>query len=188
MPPRKRTPERGRSHDQHPRNTRPGQRGGASRVRPTAEAAPRARFTNRAAILVVVFAVLVISYASSMRAYLTQRSQINDLNVQIARAETNIKALQREKDRWRDPAFVEQQARSRLGWVLPGETAYQVLDQNGNPLTGGNELTDPTTIDPKKPEAWWSKVQQSLDAADHPEKLVKPTPVTTIAPSTTTKQ
>ncbi|MCW2854396.1 MAG: Septum formation initiator [Marmoricola sp.] len=149
------------------------------------EAAPRARFTNRAAILVVVFAILVISYASSMRAYLTQRSHINALNAQIAQAETNIKALQREKNRWRDPAYVEQQARSRLGWVLPGETAYQVLDQNGNPLTGGNELTDPTTIDPKKPEAWWNKVQQSLDAADHPEKLVKPTPATVITPPST---
>ncbi len=184
MPPRKRAPERGGT----PRNTRPGQRGGASRTRSAAEAAPRARFTNRAAILLVVFAILVISYASSMRAYLNQRAHINDLNAQIAQAETSIKALQREKDRWRDPAYVEQQARSRFGWVLPGETAYQVLDQNGNPLTGGNQLTNPATIDPKKPEAWWTKVQQSLDAADHPEKLVKPTPVTKIVPSTTPKQ
>ena len=180
MPPRKRTPERGPSA----RNTRPGQRGGATRVPSSTGAAPRARFTNRAAVLVVVFAILVIAYASSMRAYLHQRALINNLNAQIAQAETNINALQLEKNRWRDPAYVEQQARLRFGWVLPGQTAYQVLDQNGNPLTGGNELTDPTTIDPNKPEAWWSKVQQSLDAADHPEKLVKPTPVTTIAPPT----
>ena len=53
------------------------------RERPrTLEAAshsPRPRFTNRMAILVVVLAVLVVSYASSMRAYLQQRDQINDL-------------------------------------------------------------------------------------------------------------
>ena len=34
-------------------------------------------------MLVLVAAVLVVSYASSMRAYLQQRSHINDLHAQI---------------------------------------------------------------------------------------------------------
>lgn len=160
-----------------PRNTRPGQRGGTTRARRTEEASARPRFTNRAAILLVVFAVLVISYASSMRAYLHQKEQVHDLQAQILESKAKIAASEREKRRWRDPSYVEQQARARFGWVMPGEVSYQVLDANGEPLTGDDELTDPTSVAPEKPTAWWAKVQDSVDAADHPEKLVKPVPV-----------
>jgi cell division protein FtsB len=140
----------------------------------------RARFTNRAAILLVVFAVLVISYASSMRAYLQQRDQINTLKREIATSKAGIADSEREKKRWQDPAYVEAQARKRFGWVLPGETSYQVLDSNGNPLTGDDALTDPSSIAQAKPKAWWSKAYASLEAADHPEKKVTPTPATKI--------
>jgi cell division protein FtsB len=133
-------------------------------------------------VLLVVFAILVVSYASSMRAYMRQRSDINDLKVQIAQAEADIAVARREKRRWDDPAYVEQQARERFGWLLPGETGYQVIDSNGKPLTGHDELTDPASIAPAKPDAWWTKVRASLDAADHPEKLVKPKPATSIKP------
>jgi cell division protein FtsB len=134
-------------------------------------------------VLLVVFAILVVSYASSMRAYLRQREHINDLKSQIAQAEADIAVARREKRRWGDPAYVEQQARERFGWLLPGETGYQVIDANGKPLTGKDELTDPSSIAPEAPDAWWTKVRTSLDAADHPEKLVKPKPATSIKPN-----
>jgi cell division protein FtsB len=177
MPPSRRPSPRGR-----PRNTRPGLRGGAARPRQAAAPAPRARFTNRAAILLVVFAVLVISYASSMRAYLQQREQINELKQQISSSRANIATAEREKRRWKDPAYVEAQARERFGWVLPGETSYQVLDANGQPLTGDDALTDPASIAQDKPKAWWSKAYSTLEAADHPEKKVIPTPAGKITP------
>jgi cell division protein FtsB len=178
MPPSRRPSQRG----SRPRNTRPGQRGGASRTRQPEAPVARARFTNRAAILLVVFAVLVISYASSMRAYLQQRDQINGLKQQIATSKASIADAEREKQRWQDPAYVEAQARKRFGWVLPGETSYQVLDANGNPLTGDDALTDPSSIAPEKPKAWWSKAYSSVEAADHPEKKITPTPATKITP------
>lgn len=186
MPQNRRSPQRGGPRAGQPRNNRPGQRAGAARARAaqSAAAAQRPRFTNRAAILLVVFAILVISYASSMRAYLQQRSHINELQAQIAHEEASIAAAEQEKRRWADPAFIEQQARERFGWVLPGETAYQVLDENGDPLTGDDKLTDPASVAPEPPEAWWSKVRESVDAADHPEKLVRPKPATDITPPT----
>jgi len=138
------------------------------------------RFTNRMAILVLVAAVLVVSYASSMRAYLQQRSQINDLRTQIASSQVDIKALQREKRLWADDAYVRQQARLRFGWVLPGETAYQVIGRDGKPLEHTDELTDPGSVARLVPESWWGKVYGSLEAADHPRK--KPTPATKISP------
>lgn len=136
-------------------------------------ATQRPRYTNRMALLVVVVAVLVISYASSMRAYLEQRENINDLKAEIASSQKEIKSLRTEKARWKDKAYVKAQARERFGWVMPGETAYQVLDENGQPLTSEQKLTDPSTVAQRPPEAWWSRAQTSLDAADHPEKYAK---------------
>jgi cell division protein FtsB len=162
-----------------PGNNRPGARGG-DRGRAPTEVAPRPKFTNRMAILVAVLAVLVVSYASSMRAYLQQRTHIADLRSQITRSDKDIKALEREKRRWADDAYVEAQARERFGWVMPGETSYQVIGRDGKPLERSDELTDPSTVAQGVPEAWWDKVHSSLESADHPRK--KPTPATRITP------
>jgi cell division protein FtsB len=135
------------------------------------------------AVLVVVFAVLVVSYASSMRAYLQQRSHINTLQAQIAGSRVDISALEREKRRWKDSAYVEAQARQRFGWVLPGEVSYQVVDAHGNPLASEDSLTDPTTVGRTVPDAWWSQAYGSLEQADHPA-TPKPPPASRIAPPT----
>ena len=172
-------PRRGARPGHLPGTIRPGSRG-SERARTATAAEPRPRFTNRMAILVVVLAVLVVSYASSMRAYLQQRSHINDLRAQIDSSERDIKALEREKRRWDDPAYVETQARERFGWVLPGETSYQVIDRDGNPLERNDELTDPDSVARQVPDPWWDKVYGTLEAADHPKKA--PAPATDITP------
>ena len=53
----------------------------------------------------------MVSYASSMKAFLQQRAHINDLKAQIVQREANIDTLEAEKQRWSDPAYIEQQAR-----------------------------------------------------------------------------
>lgn len=164
------------------RHTRPAQRAGAAARPKAVEQAPRGRITNRAVVLLVVLAVLAVSYASSMRAYLQQRSDINELKAQIAASKEGIAAAEREKARWEDPTFVAQQARERFGWVLPGETAYQVLDENGEPLAKTGELTDPASLEKKEPKAWWTPVERSFEAADHPERTIRPKPASSIGP------
>ena len=75
----------------------------------------RAKLTGRAAVLLLVVAVLAVSYASSMRAWLKQRSDINTLNAQIADQRANVAALQESKQRdCDDPAYIESEARKRL--------------------------------------------------------------------------
>ena len=146
-------------------------------VRPAATATaerPRSRLTGRAAVLVLVLAVLTVSYASSLRAYLQQRSQINDLKSQIAQHEANIDALESEKERWQDPAYVEQQARARLGYVMPGEKSYLVLGEDGKPLQPASSLQDPRTVISTKPTAWWSDGWASVELAGNPPKVAKP--------------
>jgi hypothetical protein len=125
-------------------------------------------------VLVLVLAVLTVSYASSLRAYLQQRSHINDLKGQIALHEANIDALETEKDRWEDPAYQAQQARARLGYVMPGEKTYLVLGEDGEPLEPQAELEDPATVLASKQTPWWDDAWESVELAGHPPKVGKP--------------
>lgn len=128
----------------------------------------RPRFTGRAAVLLLVVLVLAVSYASSMRAYFDQRAHIQSLKSQIADSKANIAELEREKRRWDDPAYVRAQARSHLGYLMPGETGYQVLDENGNPLDSAAELSDPEEVLKEEPTAWWETVWGSVELAGDP--------------------
>ncbi len=149
-------------------------RPGAERATAATAEPPRSRLTGRAAVLVLVLAVLTVSYASSLRAYLEQRGHINDLKSQIIEHEANIDDLESEKDRWEDPAYVEQQARERLGYVMPGEKTYLVLGEDGKPLEPASALQDPTTVLATSQTAWWSDGWASVELAGHPPKAEKP--------------
>ena len=141
--------------------------GRALRSRAAEAAAPRSRLTGRAAVLVLVLAALLVSYASSMRAHLEQRSHINALKAGIASSERNIEALQREKQRWKDPAYVEAQARARFAFGYPGEIGYHVLDEDGRPLDAQSTLDPPEQVGDGKPE-WWESTLSSMEAAERP--------------------
>ncbi len=158
---------------------RPGGRGTPQRSRTTGAPSPatgerRPRFTGRAAILVVVVAVLTVSYASSLRAYLQQRSHIADLKEQIAERSASIDELEREKRRWHDPAYVQAQARERFGYLMPGQTSYVVLGEDGKPLESETDLPDPSELRDREPEAWWAPVWQSTELAGDPPRHQAP--------------
>ena len=163
------------------RPRRPGRATRAPRPRPVVAAttdtgeqqAPprrRPRLTGRSLVLVLVVAVLAVSYASSMKAYLQQRAHIADLKAQIAERSDDIDALEREKRRWEDEAYVRAQARDRFGYLMPGETAYVVLDEDGKPLETRSELHDPSEVLREPPTAWWQDAWSSVELAGNPPK------------------
>lgn len=162
-------PRGGPSRPQRPGPRTPGR--GAARGASATTAPPRPRFTGRAAILVLVLAVLTVSYASSMRAYLEQRAHLEALDTQIAQSEADIEALEREKERWEDPAFVRAQARERFGWVLPGEIGFQVIDENGEALDHEDSLPDVEVETEEEPPPWWQTAWDSVEAAGNPEDI-----------------
>ncbi len=167
----RRTPPRGAG----PRGSRRSARPGAVRSRPVPEAAPvRPRLTGRAAILVLVLAVLVVSYASSLRAYFEQREHISGLRASIAASESNIDDLEREQRRWEDPAYVEAQARRRFGWVMPGEIGFQVIAEDGKPLARDDSLTDPDAAPEVERPMWWEATWASVEVAGKPERSTPP--------------
>lgn len=167
------------------RTVRPGRPASASTParpgsRPTAtEARVRSRLTGRAAILVMVLAVLAVSYASSLRAYLEQRSHIVELKTQIAERRASIEELEEERARWQDPAYVSAQARERFGYVKPGETPFVVL-RDGEPLESEAELTDPDSVAPVPERAWYDDVWDSTKLAGDPPTKAPPVPLSKI--------
>jgi hypothetical protein len=138
---------------------------------------------------VLVLAVLTVSYASSMRAYLEQRRHLATLSASIDETRVTIAALEREKKRWHDPAYLRTIAHQRLGWVLPGEIGFQVLDDEGRPLGQHDSLPDPSSVVEANRPLWWESAWGSVVAAGKPVVAERdlPRPVTRIrAPKTTT--
>ncbi|SER72023.1 Septum formation initiator [Propionibacterium cyclohexanicum] len=115
----------------------------------------------------VVLAILVISLVSSLRVYVDQRSEMASARAQIAQSNEQIAALEQQKQQWDDPDFVRAQARDRLGWVMPGESGYRVVDAKGEPYGGGTTI-DRTTSGEAANQSWWQRLWSSVRAADQP--------------------
>jgi cell division protein FtsB len=119
-------------------------------------------------VLVLVLSVLTISYASSLKAYFQQHSQIQQLRGQIASSESDIHRLEAEKAKWNDPAYVREQARARFGYLMPGQTSYVVIGEDGKPLSAQASLSDPRTHTSATPTAWWTTEWRSVQLAGDP--------------------
>lgn len=114
----------------------------------------------------LVLAVLAVSYASSVRAWLNQRSEHDELRAQISEQRAAVAELEQTRRRWRDPAYIEAQARMRFSWVMPGEIGYRVIDGDGSVLSGGGALAEPVVerAAAEQPE-WWEFAWDSVVAA-----------------------
>jgi cell division protein FtsB len=130
--------------------------------------------TARAIALAVVVLILTISYATSLRIYFSQAHEIATTKAEIAERQQRIRDLQGELARWDDEAYVRTQARERLGWVLPGETGYTVVDADGKPLGGGAQITADATPQDQSRDSWWSRLWGSVAAADQPAPVKTP--------------
>jgi cell division protein FtsB len=122
----------------------------------------RSSLTARAAILAIAVASVAFALALPFKVWVAQRGHIASSQAQTREQERRVAALQRQTQRWNDPAYVEQQARLRLHYAMPGEKTYVVL---GTPKShrqhhqatapGGPTLTGP----------WYSRLWQSVEAA-----------------------
>ncbi|HEY5788470.1 MAG TPA: septum formation initiator family protein [Microlunatus sp.] len=121
--------------------------------------------------------MLTISYANSLRIYFAQSHEVAATRAEIADREARIGDLQTELHRWDDPAFVKLQARTRLGWVMPGEIGFTVVDADGKPLGGGSQLnTGEKPASDRPPESWYTRLWGSVETADKPAAPPEPDP------------
>ena len=80
--------------------------------------------TRRAAILAVVVCALALTVVVPLRNYVSQRQELAAVTQRQEALGDELAHLQAERARLADPAEVEAQARSRLGYVMPGEVPY----------------------------------------------------------------
>lgn len=137
-----------------------------------AAADARAGLTTRAAVLGLVLCALLVSAALPLREYLAQRGQIAAARSVQVQQRARVAALQHQLNQLKDPAYVKAQARTRLHFVLPGETAYVVLAPSAPPRPVGKAAMGGATAN--GPEApWYSQVWGSVKAADRPVQVAK---------------
>ena len=135
-------------------------------------------------MLVAVLALLMASYASSMRAYLDQQRHLASLRESIATSQAQVDRLTRERKRWQDPAYVRTVAHQRFGWVLPGEIGFQVLGTDGKPLDHTDSLSPQDSVTEATRPLWWQSAWGSVVRAGRPrvDPAEVPGPATRIRP------
>lgn len=129
--------------------------------------------TGRALVVVVVVVMLALSYASSLRIYLDQQHELAVAEQEVRERSAQINDLEDQLARWDDPAYVKAQARDRLGWVMPGEIGYRVVDEEGKPIGGGVVIDAEQQLPADEQESVWSdRLWGSIRAADAPARKV----------------
>ena len=139
-------------------------------VRPPRTAPPgppkRGSFTGRALVLALVAATLLLTLAVPVRSWFAQRAEIAGLRADVEAARERVAALQDQKQRWEDPAFVAAEARRRLHFVLPGEVGYVTL--------GSAESIAAEAANTGPAQPWYSALWGAVREADRPAEDAAP--------------
>lgn len=130
-------------------------------------------------LLLIVAALVVL--APSLKTLVEQRQQIAELQAQVGDAKNAVSELKGEVDRWKDPAYIESQARNRLYYVFPGDISYLVIGETAGTTTqDGQPISDKiqtTQVD------WMRSLLSSVYTAGLTEQT--PTQLETQVPSPT---
>src|ERR1700739_2598834 len=118
---------------------------------------------RRAAVLAALICVLTLTIAGPVRTYFAQRTEMDQLAASEAALRRQIADLEQRKGKLGDPAYIAAQARERLGFVMPGDTPFQVqlpptATASPQPRT---EAAKPASKDP-----WYTALWHTL--AEHP--------------------
>ena len=101
---------------------------------------------------------LMLALAVPVRGWFAQRAQIASLRADVEAAQARVTALEIDRQRWEDPAFVAAEARRRLHFVLPGEVGYVTL---GSGTAAADATTGEGAAGP-----WYSDLWGALQQAD----------------------
>ena len=118
-------------------DVRPGRRRTRGAPRSAVAAVRRGSpFTGRAVVLVVLVLLLALTLAGPIRQYVAGRQHLAALAAERDDLADRAAQLQAQLDRQSDPAYIAQQARERLTYVLPGDRLVIVGDA-GDPAGSG---------------------------------------------------
>jgi cell division protein FtsB len=119
---------------------------------------------RRAAILAALVCVLTLTVAGPVRTYFAQRTEMKQLKATEAQLRTQIADLEQQKVKLADPVFIAAQARERLGFVMPGDTPYQV-QLPADSAAPGTLGAEPAAAKPGDP--WYTSLWHTIADAPH---------------------
>lgn len=122
-------------------------------------------FTGRVLVLAVVTMLAFVLVFPTLRSYLEQRVELEQLNAQVAAASAQNDELSAKVARWSDNAYVVAQARERLSFVLPGESAYHVQDPEtvpDAPAVTPPVAEDGSVVPAGSTEPWYTRIWDSV--------------------------
>ena len=96
--------------------------------------------------------------------YLGQKQKIAALENSVQVTEEQIAELERERDRWDDPAYITTQARERLYYVKPGEVPY-LIDFDLDPADLPPEQQEVSDELEERPADWMPQLLRGLTSA-----------------------
>jgi cell division protein FtsB len=96
--------------------------------------------------------------------YIDQRQKIAALEASVQVSEDEIAALQQERERWQDPAYITTQARERLYYVKPGEVVY-LVDNDLDPAALPKEQEPVSDTLEETPADWMPQLLRSITGA-----------------------
>jgi cell division protein FtsB len=123
--------------------------------------APRRAVTGRALVLGAIVVVLLVLLASPLHRYFASRSDVRHAATQLHADRQALAQLTTQQQLWSDPGYVEQQARSRLQFAMPGDTVYIVVNPGETSGLGG--VSGPT-VQAEQP-TWNQKLWHSVQVA-----------------------
>lgn len=115
--------------------------------------------TSRAAILAVVVCGIALTLAYPLREYVAQRAQVAQLQEEHEHMEDNVAHLEQRTEELSEDEYVEREARVRLHYQYPEETAYIVVRPEDEP-----DVEDEGEPD----EPWFTTLWTSVEEADDP--------------------
>ena len=141
---------------------RPGRRRTRGATRGSGGPRRTSRFTGRAVLLGGLVLLLALTLAGPIRQYTAGQQRLAELAAEHEALTARAEELRAELARQSDPAYVAQQARTRLTLVLPGDRLVVVGDA-GDP---GDTAATPRGSTADEDVPWYEGLLGSVAAAD----------------------
>lgn len=117
--------------------------------------------------MVIMLSLVVLGawvLVPTLGTYIDQRQKIAALEVAVQVSADEIEALEQERERWDDPAYITTQARERLYYVKPGEVVY-LVDNDLDPASLPAEQTPVSDELEETPTDWMPQLLRTIAGA-----------------------
>jgi cell division protein FtsB len=115
-------------------------------------------------LALIVAGIAVVTAVIPFRQILEQQARVDGASAELSRLQLENEMLSREVEALHTPGEIERLARENLGYVMPGETAYVVLE----PEESLTDVTSPAVAEARKQVPWYVAIWDFFTGADLP--------------------